>query len=300
MCEVPPPTLYFDLIVDTFFLLEVVQNFFTGIYIAGEYQDSLPEVHPILNVNHDAPAAVLSTKTVSDQKSLPRTLLPLYCCSALRLCSAALPCLCGAALLSPGATSMIVLPGHIARALACLHTCHLAPISISALCRTRFGVWGLRQGVVFISAYVGTSLYIDTCLDSLQFQCARAWLCCARAACGEAGCGRQHCITCMTSGVPPNDMGMRAGVSALLLAVAGDRPSDFGAGVICGALCAQQQLRLGRSVGLAAARACHTRAQDGAHDEGPRVPHAACTMLMDTSYLTHHSKTRLLTCPARR
>ena len=46
MCKVPPPTLYFDLIVDTFFVLEVIQNFFVGVYIGGEYEDSLGKVLP--------------------------------------------------------------------------------------------------------------------------------------------------------------------------------------------------------------------------------------------------------------
>ena len=35
------PTLYMDAFVDTFFLIEIVLNFFTGIYVAGEYCDDL-------------------------------------------------------------------------------------------------------------------------------------------------------------------------------------------------------------------------------------------------------------------
>ena len=44
ICEIPPPTLYFDMIVDAFFLFEVFVKFFTGRYIAGEYEDDLSRV----------------------------------------------------------------------------------------------------------------------------------------------------------------------------------------------------------------------------------------------------------------
>jgi len=44
LCDWPPPTLHFDMMVDLFFLLEIVLNFFTGVTIAGEYSDDMSKV----------------------------------------------------------------------------------------------------------------------------------------------------------------------------------------------------------------------------------------------------------------
>ena len=45
LCVIQPPTLYLDVLVDSFFLAEILLQFFTGVYVAGgDYIDSLPRV----------------------------------------------------------------------------------------------------------------------------------------------------------------------------------------------------------------------------------------------------------------
>jgi hypothetical protein len=44
LCDWPPPTLHFDMMVDLFFLVEIVLNVFTGVTIAGEYSDDMSKV----------------------------------------------------------------------------------------------------------------------------------------------------------------------------------------------------------------------------------------------------------------
>ena len=44
LCIDPPPTLYFDVAVDAFFLLEIVCNFFTGTYVGERYIDDMHDV----------------------------------------------------------------------------------------------------------------------------------------------------------------------------------------------------------------------------------------------------------------
>lgn len=43
-CDAPAPTLYFDVVVDVFFLLEIAAQFGTGAYIGGEYTDDIRKV----------------------------------------------------------------------------------------------------------------------------------------------------------------------------------------------------------------------------------------------------------------
>jgi len=46
LCVRQPPTLHFDLVVDSFFMLEIFLTFITGTHIAGDYIDDWQTVNP--------------------------------------------------------------------------------------------------------------------------------------------------------------------------------------------------------------------------------------------------------------